>query len=230
MRNRNQSGKNGPVPHSKKAAIDKPLGSGFQSISSKKIVTETVRPESVGNNSMAGAISFLTGSTKERSRKTLFLLIGIIGSLLLCSIAIIKNQKPEQNSVAIAASKQSSIQDEREAEEKKEQEKQKEIRNNWKDYITVSNSNYAYGVLGGINNLSIQFSNKTDYVIDEVWAKVVYVKNNGKPWKTKLIPVYNLQPHSIKKQPLSKVNRGKSVEVTISKIVSKQMSLVYKER
>src|SRR5439155_6153833 len=74
--------------------------------------------------------------------------------------------------------------------------KAKEFRKNWSKYINAGNSSYAYGVFGGINNLSIQFYNKTDYPIDELTAKITYIKANGKPWKSKFISVFNLAPHS----------------------------------
>lgn len=103
----------------------------------------------------------------------------------------------------------------------------KKFRRNWSKYIKAENTNYAYGVLGGINDLSVVFTNKTDYVLEELTAKVVYIKSNGKPWKSKYVSVYNIPPHSERKQTLSKVNRGKSVEITISKIVSSAMHFNY---
>jgi hypothetical protein len=106
-------------------------------------------------------------------------------------------------------------------------DKAKEIRKNWSKYITANNTSYAYGVLGGIDNLSVKFSNNTDYPLDVVTAKVTYVKANGKPWKSKLVSIYNIPPHSDKEEPLPKVSRGKSVQVTIQKITSRKMHFNY---
>jgi hypothetical protein len=106
-------------------------------------------------------------------------------------------------------------------------EKERDIRKNWHRYIHATHSNYGYGIFGGINNLSIHFDNQTDYILEEISAKVTYIKANGKPWKTKYISLFHIPPHSEKKQPLPKVNRGKSVEVTIVRIVSKSMHFKY---
>ena len=106
-------------------------------------------------------------------------------------------------------------------------DKAKEIRKNWTKYITAINTSYAYGVLGGIDNLSVKFSNNTDYPLDVVTAKVTYIKANGKPWKSKLVSIYNIPPHSDKEEPLPKVIRGKSVQVSIQKVTSRKMHFNY---
>lgn len=108
-----------------------------------------------------------------------------------------------------------------------EEEKEKELRKNWREYIRAHNSNYGYGLLGGINNLSVLFVNKTDYPLEQITAKLTYIKANGKPWKSKYISVFNMLPHSERKQTLPKVGRGKSVEVSITKAVSKGMHFTY---
>ena len=106
-------------------------------------------------------------------------------------------------------------------------EKPKPVRIDLSRYVTVSSSNYAYGVLGGINNLSVIFSNKSDYTVDEITAKIVYLKANGKAWKTKYVSVFNVAPHSEKREALPKVNRGKSVEVSLHKMASKKIQYSY---
>ena len=108
-------------------------------------------------------------------------------------------------------------------------DKEKAFRKNWLKYIRVTNSNYAYGVFGGISNLSVIFKNRTDYPLDEVTAKVTYIKSNGKVWKTRLVTTYGVPARSEKQEPLPKVNRGKSVEVSICKVVSKKMHFAYTE-
>lgn len=100
-----------------------------------------------------------------------------------------------------------------------------QARKHWSKYITAQTSNYGYGMLGGINNLSVLLSNRSDYPVDEMVVKVSYIKGNGKPWKTKFITAHNLAAHTEKKQQVPKVNRGKSVEISIHKVVSKKMQL-----
>jgi len=98
---------------------------------------------------------------------------------------------------------------------------------NWARFITVTNSNYNHGLLGGIKGLSIIFKNETDFPIEEIVARITYIKANGKPWLTKTVPVYNLSAHGEKLQSVAKVNRGKSVKISIEKITSSKMKFFY---
>jgi hypothetical protein len=100
-------------------------------------------------------------------------------------------------------------------------------RTNWSKYMTLTNSNYKHRLLGGIKGLAISFTNKTDYPIEEVIAEITYIKANGKPWKTKMISFYNIAPHSDKQQEIAKVNRSKSVSLSIRKITSSGMHFSY---
>jgi hypothetical protein len=108
-------------------------------------------------------------------------------------------------------------------------DKAAQFRKNWSRYIKVSNSNYAYGVIGGIHDLSVTFTNNTDFMIDEMTAEVNFIKSNGKVWKTKMVTVYNIPPHGQRQQEVPKVNRSKSVEVTVQKIRSTKMQFCYTE-
>jgi hypothetical protein len=101
------------------------------------------------------------------------------------------------------------------------------FKENWTRFITVANSNYNHGLLGGIKGLSIIFKNETDYPIEEIVARITYIKANGKPWLVKTIPVYNLAAHGEKLQSVAKVSRGKSVRISIEKITSSKMKFYY---
>jgi hypothetical protein len=98
---------------------------------------------------------------------------------------------------------------------------------NWERFITLSNNNYNRGFLGGIKGLTLTFKNDTDFPIDEMVAKVIYIKANGKEWINKTVTVYNLLPHSEKQQSVAKVNRGKSIKTMIEKVTSSKMHLYY---
>ena len=101
------------------------------------------------------------------------------------------------------------------------------FRANWSRFITVTNNNYNHGLLGGIKGLSILFKNETDFPIEEIVARITYIKANGKPWLIKTIPVYNLKSHGEKQQSVAKVSRGKSVKISIEKIISSSMKFHY---
>ena len=101
------------------------------------------------------------------------------------------------------------------------------FKSNWERFITVTNNNYNHGLLGGIKGLSIIFKNETDFPIEEIVARITYIKANGKSWLTKTIPVYNLAAHGEKLQSVAKVSRGKSVKISIEKITSSKMKFYY---
>ena len=170
--------------------------------------------------------------TGKFSKKTgLFILAGIAMLSLSSALIVKKNHKHpvEQNIVQATTSTPRVVNDIKTTEGKTSstEEKEKLVRKNWREYIHVNNSNYAYGVIGGINNLSVLFYNKSDYRLEQVVAKITYIKANGKPWKSKLVSVFNVAPHSERKETLPKVNRGKSVEVNVEKVVSKEMHFNY---
>jgi len=108
-------------------------------------------------------------------------------------------------------------------------DKEKAARQQWRKLISVTNSNYGIGFLGGIKDLNIIVTNRTDYPIDEAVAKVTYIKANGDVWKTKLVSVSHIAAHDSKEEPVTDVGRGKKVKVSIQKIVSKKMKFNYTE-
>lgn len=110
-----------------------------------------------------------------------------------------------------------------------EEDKAKLTRKHWKKLIAASNSNYGIGFLGGIKDLSVIVTNRTDFPIDQAVAKVTYIKANGSIWKTKLITMTGIPAHESKEQPVPDVGRGKKVKVSIQKIVSRKMKFSYTE-
>ena len=109
------------------------------------------------------------------------------------------------------------------------EDKAKAIRKRWNKWIAASNSNYGIGLLGGIKDLSVIITNRTDYPIDQAIAKITYFKANGGVWKTKLITILGIPAHDSKEQSVPDVGRGKKVKVSIQKIVSKKMKFSYTE-
>lgn len=182
------------------------------------------------------------GTVKEKySRKIILVVTALAITLSIGSMHWMAQRRtaPPQTTEALIPEKQkiTTIGEKEKAEEERMKEPVKAVvesedvakkfRKNWKKYITATHSNYAYGVLGGINDLSVVFTNKTDFAIDEMKAELTYIKNNGKPWKAKYVSVFNIPPHSEKRKELPKVNRGKTVEINISKIVSSEMHFFY---
>jgi hypothetical protein len=52
-------------------------------------------------------------------------------------------------------------------------------RNNWEQYITITNGDYKASSLGGIYGLEVIIVNNTDYLLDEVSAEILYRKARG---------------------------------------------------
>ena len=97
----------------------------------------------------------------------------------------------------------------------------------WNKLVTATNSNYGIGFLGGIKDLSVIVTNRTDFPLDEVVTKVTYIKAGGGIWKTVPVTIYGILPHETKEQTVPDVNRGKKVKVSLQKVVSKKMSVNY---
>ena len=161
------------------------------------------------------------------SKKPLLVVALLLAGLVICTVNVRREAPRSAPPPAISAIVQTERPKQKAAVESVKKVQEKPVKVDWSKLVTVSSSNYGYGVLGGINNLSVLFANRSDHVIDEISAKITYLKANGKPWKTKFVSVFHVLPHSEKRQPLPKVNRGKSVEVTIHRIVSKKMQLNY---
>lgn len=181
-----------------------------------------------------------TVSTQQsKKKKRLLLMMGLVAfilALVILSLTLINTGKPLQADIlagtpvvqpgtqmAMTASGSS----ETPVKADEAPDKAKLARKNWSRYIKVSNSNYAFGVLGGIHDLTVTFTNNTDYPLDEMTAKITYIKSNGKPWKTKTVTMYNIPAHSERKKQVEKVNRGKSVQVTVQKVKSSKMQFCY---
>lgn len=99
----------------------------------------------------------------------------------------------------------------------------------WNKLISATNSNYGIGFLGGIKDLSVVVTNRTDFPIDKAVIKVTYIKAGGGVWKTVPVTLYNIAPHDSKEHAVADVNRGKKVKVSIQKIISKKMNFSYTE-
>ncbi len=105
--------------------------------------------------------------------------------------------------------------------------KNKNYRNNWSDYISVTTNRYSYREIGGVFGVEIIVTNKTEYMLDEVEAQVGYVKSTGDYFKTETVTIYNVPANSSKTSSAPDSERGKSVELNINSIVSKKMHFCY---
>ena len=101
------------------------------------------------------------------------------------------------------------------------------IRNNWRKYIKVTNSDYSSSIFGGISDLSVIVTNGTDYPVNKVVAVVTYYKASGSVWKTILVPVLNIPPNSKRSVAVQDVGRSTKVKVWAKSVLSKNMYFYY---
>lgn len=108
-------------------------------------------------------------------------------------------------------------------------EKNIAIRNNWEDYITVSRSGFKYSELGGISDLSIIVTNKTEHVMDRVYVDVDIKTANGYNYKTEHLLFEQIKPFSRQELMVPPTTRGKTVEYRITNIYSNSLNFKWDE-
>lgn len=176
---------------------------------------------------------------KKPRKKQMLMAAGLLGLLLAgwlvygytSQAQVLENIREEQEEVDFAVQQIEQDKLAKENERKRINEeitrKNRNYRNNWPDYIEVSESNYRRISFGGISGLELTVTNRTEYLLDEVTATVTYIKANGDVWKTIEIPIYNVPARGEKSYSVPDVGRGVSVETGISSILSKKMHFCY---
>ncbi|MDD5151427.1 MAG: hypothetical protein PHC28_13295 [Flavobacterium sp.] len=104
--------------------------------------------------------------------------------------------------------------------------KNKNYRNNWFNYISVDDKFSYYGI-GGIEDLRVIATNKTDYLINEVTVRLCYVIDNGSCYKNEDVTVYNIPPNSSRSVDAPSSSRGKNVGLEIIGIYSDKMNFLF---
>lgn len=99
------------------------------------------------------------------------------------------------------------------------------IRNNITSYVTVENNEYTYSKLGGISNLEITVTNNTEFLIDNVKVRVVYIKKNGDVWDSKTIDFNLINPHGQSTINMPDTQRGTDIQNEIVSIKSTALGL-----
>jgi hypothetical protein len=101
----------------------------------------------------------------------------------------------------------------------------KTIRKNIKLYVQAESNDYDRKSLGGISNLEISVNNSSDYTIDRVRVKIMYIKANGDVYETKFEDFQFIRPNSSATHRIPDSKRGTSVKFEISSIKSKALGL-----
>ena len=101
----------------------------------------------------------------------------------------------------------------------------KMVRNNIRLYVKAESNDYESKKLGGISNLSISVNNPTDYTLDKVRVKIMYIKANGSTYETKYEDFYSIKPNSKVTHKIPDTKRGTSVQYEVANIKSKALGL-----
>ena len=101
----------------------------------------------------------------------------------------------------------------------------KMVRNNIRLYVKAESNDYDQKTLGGISNLEITVNNPTDYTLDKVRVKIMYIKANGNIHETKFEDFYFLRPNTTATHRIPDTKRGTSVKYEIATIRSKALGL-----
>jgi hypothetical protein len=101
----------------------------------------------------------------------------------------------------------------------------KMVRNNIRLYVKAESNDYDQKTLGGISNLEITVNNPTDYALDKVRVKIMYIKANGNIYETKYEDFSFIRPNTKATHKIPDTKRGTSVQYEIATIKSKALGL-----
>lgn len=159
----------------------------------------------------------------QETRSSLRWIILIPFVIVLGVLAAISRQgespSPKDKIETPKAGKQSAVTGSGEASVKKM------VRNNIRLYVKAESNDYDTKGLGGISNLEISVNNPTDYTLDKVRVKIMYIKANGNIYETKYEDYFFLRPNSKATHKIPDTKRGTSVKYEISAIKSKALGL-----
>lgn len=101
----------------------------------------------------------------------------------------------------------------------------KTVRKNIKRFVQAGINDYDRKNLGGISNLEISVNNSSDYTLDKVRVKIMYIKANGDVYETKYEDFHYIRPNSKATHRIPDTKRGTSVKYEIASIKSKALGL-----
>jgi hypothetical protein len=138
------------------------------------------------------------------------IVLGVLAAVVRQDEAVAHDSKP---------GKQSAVTGSTEAAEKKL------IRKNIQMYVYAGSNEYNRRGLGGISNLEISVNNASDYPIDKVRVKIMYIKANGGVHEVKYEDFHAIKPNSKATHKIPDSKRGTSVKYEIASIKSKALGL-----
>lgn len=100
-------------------------------------------------------------------------------------------------------------------------------RRNWKQFISVTTSDYRTGFLGGIKDLHIIVRNQSEYPLDNVVVSVQYMRGNGDVFKTEQYTINDVPAKGTKSVMASSSRKGQKVSLQLLSITSQPMNFCW---
>ena len=98
---------------------------------------------------------------------------------------------------------------------------------NLRQLVSVNSNKYKTGVLGGISELVLTVTNKSEYELDQVEVEVEYLGPEKRVVKTQIIVFNNVKPGKEITQEVPRTNRGVTVNTSIKQINAKTLGVAY---
>jgi len=105
--------------------------------------------------------------------------------------------------------------------------KDADIKANILSRVSVKTSGYTVGTFGGIVDLQVTVTNRSDYPLDLVVVEVQYIQANKKIYKTENLYFRGIGAGSALMQEAPKSSRGIRVQYKVTMINSKELGLSY---
>lgn len=157
--------------------------------------------------------------TKSSLRWIIFIPFIIVLGILAAIYRSGESSTPANRIEAAKTGKQGAVKGNGEASVKKM------VRNNITSLVKAESNDYDTRGLGGISNLEITVNNPTDYTLDKVRVKIMYIKANGNIHETKFEDFYFIRPNTTATHRIADTKRGTSVKYEIAAIKSKALGL-----
>lgn len=100
-------------------------------------------------------------------------------------------------------------------------------RKNWQQFISISNSDYRTGLLGGIKDLTITARNQTEFPLDNVVVAVQYLRANGDVFKTETYTINNIPAKGSNSVAASNSRKGNKIQVKLISITSQALNFCW---
>jgi hypothetical protein len=147
------------------------------------------------------------------------LVLGILAAVYRGGEPSSSAPSPTKHIETVKPGKQSAVTGSSEASVKKQ------VRNNIRLYVKAESNDYDTRGLGGISNLEITVNNESDYTLDKVRVKIMFIKANGNVHETKYEDYFFIRPDSKATHKIPDTKRGTSIKYEIATIKSKALGL-----